>query len=291
MDLSSVLMNGFFRDEFGESVAIDGDTIVIGNGVIGNGEASYVFQRAGSDNFWTQVQKLDARGLAVAISGEVIISERSAFGRLPHGVWEQQRGMLVTASEPFGSLVTAAAISGDTTALGSPSTDNLKGSIGVFVRLTVDGTPLPSSGPTVPPTDPPMDPPATDLPPTAPPMTGPPTTGPPSTDGSGPTELSASDGASCTGNVERCGSYSYSQSVCNSISGCSYLVGYSYEGIYQTTGCYGDANQCSDFGNDKEGCRNQAGCLWSSDSGSSSNGGKLNKLMLSILGLIMICHC
>jgi hypothetical protein len=77
--------NGFFRDEFGDSVAIDGDPIVVDNGIYGIGEASYVFQQKGTVNIWTQIQKLNSSGIAVVFSGNIIISDGSVFGCLPDG--------------------------------------------------------------------------------------------------------------------------------------------------------------------------------------------------------------
>eukprot|EP00977_Amphora_coffeiformis_P029533 scaffold41335_cov221-Amphora_coffeaeformis.AAC.1 len=128
--------DGSVGDEFGQSVAVDGNTIVVGNGLKGDGEASYVFQRREAGKGWTQVQKLDASGLVVAISGDVIISGESAFGRLPDGTWRKHAGELATASNPYPYL-TSVAVSGYTAITGTPYNGN--GSAGVFVALTADG--------------------------------------------------------------------------------------------------------------------------------------------------------
>lgn len=76
--------DGSGGDEFGNSVGISGDTIVVGSefhdtAVGSNSGAAYVFQRIGGD--WVQVQKLEPNdalaqrnfGECVAISGDVIV--------------------------------------------------------------------------------------------------------------------------------------------------------------------------------------------------------------------------
>ena len=75
--------DGAVADKFGTSVAISGDTIVVGafnaNAPLSNGGAAYVFVRSGTT--WTQQQKLTANdgtaddefGSAAAINGNVIV--------------------------------------------------------------------------------------------------------------------------------------------------------------------------------------------------------------------------
>ena len=105
------------RDQFGTSVAISGDTVVVGARfdlgahIIGHGSA-YVFVRSGG--VWSQQQKLlpadavsgDGFGYSVAISGETIvvsapfggtavIREGAAYVFVRSaGVWSQQQKLL-----------------------------------------------------------------------------------------------------------------------------------------------------------------------------------------------------
>ena len=68
------------RDEFGDSLAISGDTLVVGaSSQYGGADAAYVFQRSGST--WSEQQKLTASdpaqptgfGRSVAISGDTVV--------------------------------------------------------------------------------------------------------------------------------------------------------------------------------------------------------------------------
>lgn len=197
--------------------------------------------------------------------------------------------------------------------IGAPSSNNQqKGSVGVFVGLTADGTPDP--GPTMPPNDPntePMTPeptqaafipeptpastPESTHDPTDPPTTLPtdptnlptiPTnshTDPPSSDSSTPPRGISS---SCTGTVRRCGS-NFGQSECNAISGCSWQLQFCYQGVCTPTGCYGSPKPCSYFDNNsREGCINQNDCLWSGGGGGSgANGREFDKK--AMIGLIV----
>jgi hypothetical protein len=129
-------------DVFGHSVAIQGDTIVIGaRGRDGKG-AAYVFERSGTT--WTQVQKLapsdlgaaDNFGANVAIDGQTIVvgSHLDDMGTvvdqgsvyifgLVGAVWTQQQKLFASdgaANDHFG---TAVAISGDTIAVGAEYDD------------------------------------------------------------------------------------------------------------------------------------------------------------------------
>lgn len=148
-------------DHFGASVAIDGDTIVVGApwedsaSVLVGGDptdnsapragAAYVFERVGST--WTQTAYLKrgtstfAYGLlgrSVDISGDTIVtgagSAADVFVRTG-GTWSHQATLLQVAGQGddlFGSDV---AIDGDTVAVGAPSDND--GSTGV------NSTPMP----------------------------------------------------------------------------------------------------------------------------------------------------
>jgi hypothetical protein len=139
--------DGGFADFFGYSVAVSGDTIIVGAvGQAGSGAASgrgwaYVYVRSGSS--WTQQQKLsasdgasgDAFGYSVGISGDTaIIGARadvvgssgevgSAYIFTRAGtVWAEQQKLTAAEATPrndfFGNSV---AIVGDTVVVGSPA--------------------------------------------------------------------------------------------------------------------------------------------------------------------------
>jgi hypothetical protein len=139
--------DGKVGDRFGYSVAIDGDTAVVGAGYADVGlkldqGAAYVFTRSGET--WTQRQKLTASdsalgayfGSSVAISGDtVVVGARGAYvdGEVNQGAayvftrsgetWTQQQKLTAsdgTARDHFGSSV---AISGDTVVVGASQAD------------------------------------------------------------------------------------------------------------------------------------------------------------------------
>jgi len=141
---------------FGMSVAISGDTIVIGAPQVGTG-AAYVFVRSGTQ--WTEQQKLlasdglpgDRLGIGVAISGDTALVG-AAFDDLPSGTdagsayvfvrsgatWTEQQKLVapgsVHSSNWFGAAVS---LSGDTAAVGAPQESGggpLAGSAYVYVR-------------------------------------------------------------------------------------------------------------------------------------------------------------
>jgi hypothetical protein len=134
-------------DFFGESVAISGETVVVGapldDDAAGlNQGSAYVFVRGAG--VWSQQQKLlasdaaafDQFGLSVAISGETVVvgapndagaaglNQGSAyvFARSSTGVWIQEQKLEASdaANDNFGSSV---AISGVTVVVGAPRDD------------------------------------------------------------------------------------------------------------------------------------------------------------------------
>lgn len=141
-------------DQFGISVSVSGDTVVIGadqddDGGSNSGSA-YVFTRSGSH--WTQQQKLtaldaaagDQLGRSVSVSGDTIVAgayqddaaRGSAYVFTRSGsTWTQQKKLIASdaaASDWFGYSV---AVSGDTVIVGSPRDDdkgNGSGSAYVF---------------------------------------------------------------------------------------------------------------------------------------------------------------
>jgi len=149
--------DGALNDEFGFSVAISGDTVVVGAiidnvGANSNQGSAYVFVRGGAS--WTQQQQLiasdgaagDLFGRSVAISGDTVVvgadgddvgftDQGSAYVFVRSGTaWTQQQKL--TASDGAGSdqFGISVAISGDTVVVGVPFEQNLQGSAYVFVR-------------------------------------------------------------------------------------------------------------------------------------------------------------
>ena len=124
------------RDEFGSSVAIGDETVVVGAPLAGSGGAAYVFTR--SDGIWAEQQKLaaadgeagDAFGQSVAIDGEVVVVGASGsavvFTRSA-GSWTQQGKLLPSdggTNDRFGSSVTS---SGDKVVVGAPGSSSAYG--------------------------------------------------------------------------------------------------------------------------------------------------------------------
>jgi hypothetical protein len=155
--------DGAAGDEFGFSVAISGETIVVGsyrNDALGtNSGAAYVFIRSGTT--WTQQQKLTAAdgagsdefGVSVAIGGETI-AVGAHHADLPSGggdagavyifnrsgtVWSQGQKLIPNGAVLFGDFLGASvAIGGDTLVAGAsgdqePSRTN-RGTVYVYTR-------------------------------------------------------------------------------------------------------------------------------------------------------------
>jgi hypothetical protein len=137
-----------FENRVGYSVAVDGNTAVVGSA---DASAAYVFQRIGGD--WSLRQKLTAPdiigyeyfGITVAINGDTI-AVGAPFGNdftgsayvfvRTNGVWVQQQKL--TASDPniwdgFGGSF---GLEGDTLAIGAPaaSPGPTPGAVYVFLR-------------------------------------------------------------------------------------------------------------------------------------------------------------
>jgi hypothetical protein len=152
-------------DSFGGSVALSGDTAIVGaRGKASNTGAAYVFTRSGSS--WTQQQTLTATGVSedyfgtsVALSGDTAIvgapdkaSDTGAayvFTRSGSSWTQQQRltSGINTAGGNFGSSV---AVSGDTVVVGSPIEALSSGAAYVFLQSLADNctnVPCPPPGP------------------------------------------------------------------------------------------------------------------------------------------------
>jgi FG-GAP repeat/HYR domain len=142
---------------FGWSVAISGETIVVGAPFDDVGGSAYVFVRSGG--VWTQQQKLEASdaavgdhfGVSVAISGETVVvgagSDDGAAGPgqgsayvfvRSGGVWSQQQKLLASDAAGGDNFGDSVAISGETVVVGagndSGSAGFFHGSVYVFVR-------------------------------------------------------------------------------------------------------------------------------------------------------------
>lgn len=148
-------------DRFGTSVAIQGNTAVVGSYLAdlpGKSDAGavYIFQRSGTT--WTQVAKLTASnsatgdnlGISVDLDGDTILagawlktlltSQQGAayvFTRSAAGTWSQQAQLSDvggSASDWFGNRV---ALEGDTAVISSPGDDVIftdRGSVQIYTR-------------------------------------------------------------------------------------------------------------------------------------------------------------
>ena len=137
-----------FGDNFGYSVALDGETLAVGanrDNIDANGDQGsvYVFKRGGGA--WPFEQKLTAAdggasdnfGFSVALDGETLVagnfeddfnSENTEQGSAyvftrSDGVWTQQQKFNAADGQPFDRLGQAVAVSGDTVLVGAPGAD------------------------------------------------------------------------------------------------------------------------------------------------------------------------
>ena len=145
------------NDFFGRSVAIEGETLVVGatgdDGMSFDEGSAYVFVR--SAGLWTQHGKLvtadaaqgDAFAEAVAIAGQTIVvgapgalgSAGAAYVFVPiDGEWSQQQKLFAPDAETSDALGLAVAIAGDTIVAGAPFDSGgagfSQGSAHIFVR-------------------------------------------------------------------------------------------------------------------------------------------------------------
>lgn len=146
-------------DSFGLSVALDGDTALVGeNGDVDGGNingAVYVFVRSGTT--WTQQAKLTATdgvaqdqfGISVALSGETAVvgasgdddsgrNSGSAYVFLRSGTtWSQQASLRASDAAPADGFGGAVTLNGDTAVVGAKMDDGSvrdSGSAYVFLR-------------------------------------------------------------------------------------------------------------------------------------------------------------
>lgn len=135
-EMKLVAMDAAMGSAFGWSVAVDGDTAVVGAPMSTGGGSAYVFVRSGG--MWTQQQKLTASdratgdqfGMSIDVDGETVIvgapgdddggsSAGSAYVYVrTAGVWTQRQK--IAANDPSGSaLFGEVAISGNSIVVGA----------------------------------------------------------------------------------------------------------------------------------------------------------------------------
>ena len=144
------------NDNFGNSVAIDGETAVVGARTESSNGAAYIFTRSGTT--WTQQQKIvasdaeawDYFGYSVAIDGDTAVV--GAWGEDTGGsndagsayiftrsgtTWTQQAKIQATDKQANDSFGWSVAISGDTIVVGAYAEDtggSDAGSVYIFTR-------------------------------------------------------------------------------------------------------------------------------------------------------------
>jgi uncharacterized protein (DUF2345 family) len=150
--------DGEAQDHFGDSVAISGDTVVVGaTGNDGHRGAAYVFARnqSGADR-WGQVQKLTASdgvdfdhfGVVVAIGGDTVVvgagdvdfyrGAAYVFARNRGGtdVWGQVKKLTAADSTDWHYFGASVALSGDTVAVGAFGDAGYRGAAYVYQEAT-----------------------------------------------------------------------------------------------------------------------------------------------------------
>jgi uncharacterized protein (DUF2345 family) len=137
-------------DEFGASVGVSGDTVVVSSAGSNNfSGAAYVFVQSGTT--WTQQAKLTAQdasetgffGFPVCINGNTIAvgspGKNSYTGAayvftLSGSTWTQQAEIKASDAEPSDSFGSSISLSGDTILVGSVQSNSYTGAAYVFVR-------------------------------------------------------------------------------------------------------------------------------------------------------------
>lgn len=145
-----VASDGVAGDEFGQSVAVDGDVLVVGawkhnNGVGAESGAAYVFERNGVTGVWEEQEKLapsagvadDLFGVSVDVSGDYIVvgsyqddsggfNAGAAFVYEKSGTWPATETIKLVASDAAAGdkLGASVAIDGNTLVAGTPFGDD-----------------------------------------------------------------------------------------------------------------------------------------------------------------------
>ena len=144
-------------DRFGSSVAIDGDTVIVGARFEGLGGSAYIFTRSGTT--WTQQQKIvssdlasgDSFGSTLAIEGDTAIVGASSqdTGGLGAGAayiftrsgttWSEQQKIQASDAQASAAFGYAVCIQGDVIAVGSRLDSELATSSGAAYIFTRNG--------------------------------------------------------------------------------------------------------------------------------------------------------
>eukprot|EP01043_Picozoa_sp_COSAG02_P039102 COSAG02_NODE_3063_length_7441_cov_56.123944_2_plen_532_part_00 len=132
------------RDRFGTSVAVSGDTVVVGAYYGSDSGAAYVFAEQ-PDGSWLQVAKLvaedaarlDRFGWSVAVSGETVVVGASGdddggsnsgsayvFAEQPDGSWTQVAKLVARDAAAGDNFGVAVAVSGDVAVVGAAGDDD-----------------------------------------------------------------------------------------------------------------------------------------------------------------------
>jgi uncharacterized repeat protein (TIGR01451 family) len=160
--------DGAASDRFGDSVAVSGDTVVVGanrdsNPGGANAGSAYVFVRSGTT--WTEQQKLlasdgaqgDQFGTSVSASGDTVVvgapwdtaplgvGTGSAYVFVRSGtIWTEQQKLAASDAMPFDHFGSSVSVSGDTLVAGAQRDDTTggedAGSAYVFVRIATTWT-------------------------------------------------------------------------------------------------------------------------------------------------------
>ena len=143
--------DGAGDDLFGRSVAVSGDTVVVGALLPGYPGSADVFVRTGG--VWTQQQRLTPSagywfGLSVAVSGDrIVVGARANQGAASvfvrsGGVWTQEQQLTASDGATFDQFGNSVAVSGDTIVVGADGHDvgsnANQGSVYVFAPPWVD---------------------------------------------------------------------------------------------------------------------------------------------------------
>jgi len=154
--------DGTAEDQFGYSVAVDGDTAVIG-AYLGDNEdgiwsgSVYVFTRDASSGIWTQQAKLlaadgaaiDYFGTSVAVDGDTVMIgacyDDNASGSVyvftrDGSNWTQQAKLLAADGDENDGFGWSVVVDGDTAVIGALGDDDNKGSAYVFTRDGINWT-------------------------------------------------------------------------------------------------------------------------------------------------------
>jgi len=119
--------DGFENDDFGRSVDISEDTIVISSR-----DAAYVYERTNSANTpWVEKQILVSGGYYVAVAGDSLLYDRTYYQRDDSTQWTEQ--------DVFGTgETTSLAIQGTTVVVGDRLANGLTGKASVYVNSDSD---------------------------------------------------------------------------------------------------------------------------------------------------------